>query len=99
VARPAASKPLAQPEASCAGELPSFEQEVRPVLEHYCFECHARGGSATEEHDFGHFETLFAQRRRVERALAAHAMPPRSARQPSAPERALLARWASCNSK
>lgn len=95
-ARPAANKPVERPQASCAGELPSFERDVRPLLEHYCFECHAGSGSATQEHDFGHFETLFAQRHRVEGALVAHAMPPSSARQPSEPERTLVARWASC---
>jgi hypothetical protein len=96
-ARPHESKPVEQPQASCAGELPSFEREVRPLLEHYCFECHARDGSATEAHDFEHFDTLFEQRHRVARALVAHAMPPSSARQPSKPERALFAHWASCS--
>jgi hypothetical protein len=97
-ARPAATdEPGAPFPASCAGELPSFAREVRPLVERYCFECHARGGSATEEHDFEHFDTLFAQRHRVAGVLTAHAMPPGSASQPSEPERAMLARWASCS--
>lgn len=96
-AHPAATTPVEQRQASCAGELPSFEREVRPLLEHYCFDCHARDGSATEEHNFEHFETLFAQRHRVERALVARAMPPSSASQPSESERALVARWAGCS--
>jgi hypothetical protein len=96
-ARPPEAKPVEQPQASCAGDLPSFEREVRPLLEHYCFACHARDGSATEEHDFEHFETLFAQRHRVQSALVAHAMPPSSAPQPSEAERASFVRWASCS--
>ena len=88
--------PSEDPHATCAGGPPSFEHEVRPLLERYCFECHARDGNASEEHDFEDFETLFAQRKRVARALAAHAMPPSSASQPSESERATFARWARC---
>jgi uncharacterized membrane protein len=95
--RPAETTAAELPPAGCTGELASFEHDVRPLVERYCFECHARGGSATEDHDFGRFEVLFAQRRRVGRALEAHAMPPASERQPSALERALLVRWASCS--
>jgi len=92
----ATSKTAETPGLRCAGEPPSYERTIRPLIEQYCFECHARGGSATEEHDFERFETLFRQRRRVAAAVRAHAMPPNSAKQLLEAQRVLVVRWAGC---
>jgi len=89
-----ASEPAAQANARCSGSAPDYESAVAPVVRRYCLECHDPGGSAGEEHDFTKIEVLRAQRKRVERALLAKAMPPKGAPQPSDGERALLTRWA-----
>jgi hypothetical protein len=78
----------------CDGEAPSYHADVMPLLEHYCFECHSKGGDAAEDHDFSNYTVLHAQRRALSAELEAGAMPPPDHAQPSRSERALLARWA-----
>jgi cytochrome c553 len=78
----------------CDVATPDYAQEVRPVLERRCFDCHANGGVAAEDHDFSRLEGLRAARLQVVDEVSACAMPPRSPLPESEAE--LLLRWASC---
>ena len=90
-----AGTPVATKE-SCSLDVPTYEAVTKPLLNHYCSQCHRAGGVAGEEHNFEQFETLFAQRRRLEGVLRNEAMPPRSVPLPTHSERAAMIRWATC---
>jgi hypothetical protein len=83
---------------ACVGALPSYEADVRPILERHCFKCHAGDGVAADEHDFSHVETLRAQRGALVGEIRACAMPPSGEPPLPEPEAAALLRWASCES-
>jgi hypothetical protein len=91
---PATALASSSPAASCAGPTPNYQTQIAPLLEHYCFGCHAPGGDAGEDHDFTRFEVLHAQRRQLGSELEAGAMPPADRPQPSRVERELLELWA-----
>jgi uncharacterized membrane protein len=83
----------------CATSDPSYATAVRPVIEHYCINCHSPDGVAGDEHDFTHPELLHAQRRLLSARLRTHGMPPATSVQPSAAEHALMLHWASCGAE
>ena len=75
-----------------------FQTSIRPLLERYCFECHA--DSVTEaEIDLGAIRTLPQARRnvpawlKVREMFDTRQMPPKDSRQPTDAERALLQNW------
>jgi len=92
----ATGQPVAKPSASCAGPLPTYIADVRPVLERRCLSCHANGGVAAEDHDFAHVETLRAQRQSLADEVAERAMPPKGQPRLTDDEAQLLLRWAAC---
>ena len=71
-------------------------EEARALVGRYCTGCHSPSGDAGDEHDFTRPELLRAQHRSISARLRAHSMPPRTSRQPTPAERALLTRWADC---
>jgi hypothetical protein len=81
---------------SCAAALPTYAEDVRPILERRCFKCHAGNGVAADEHDFSRVETLRAQGRALIAEIGACAMPPSSEPPLSDAEADVLLRWAAC---
>jgi uncharacterized membrane protein len=82
--------------AQCEVPAPFYATDVRPILEHRCFSCHANEGVATESHDFARFATLYAQRADVADEVVSCAMPPPGKPQLSDAEAAALLRWIAC---
>jgi mono/diheme cytochrome c family protein len=77
----------------------SDSRQAQVLVQHYCTTCHSPDGDAGDEHDFTQAELLRAQHRSISARLRAHSMPPRSYLQPTAPELALLMRWADCGAE
>ncbi len=73
--------------------------EVEPLLAKRCFGCHSGDGPAAEEHDFSKFETLHAQASQVLDAVAACAMPPKTAPPLESTEADALMRWIACGAE
>jgi len=81
--------------ASCAAADDAFDRQVAPFLKNYCFECHNRtksegaldltryGSAASAASDFRQWEHVLTFVRKGE-------MPPETAKQPTADERAAL---------
>ena len=87
------------PVTSCDVDPPTYEHDVRAVLERRCFACHAGEGPAAEDHDWASYAVAFAQRRSIADQLAACAMPPPTAPRPSTEEAELLLRWIACGAR
>ncbi|HYQ40670.1 MAG TPA: hypothetical protein VER11_01840 [Polyangiaceae bacterium] len=68
--------------------------DARSLVDKYCVSCHSPTGSAGEDYDFRGDAAIIARRRNIEAKLRLRAMPPPSAPQPSAAERASLRCWA-----
>ncbi len=84
---------------SCDGARVTYAQDARPVMERACFSCHTGDGPAAEDHDFSKVDVAFAQRARIERAISAGAMPPKSRPPLDTAPRDTLLRWLSCGAK
>jgi len=95
-----APTPVATSEARsasrCEGPAPTYAADVRPVLAHKCFACHAGDGSAAEDHDFSREDVLRAQRSSVADAVSTRSMPPPTRPQLTDAEADVLLRWATC---
>ncbi len=80
---------------------PSYESDVKPLLQRYCYECHADGA----ENGNLAFDTLATQEDLFEpkrwlsviRNLRAGIMPPKDSEKPSANEMALIESWIKSN--
>lgn len=75
-----------------------FHKEIRPLLETYCFDCHADGANKgnVSFDQFSTGEAVLADRElwlQVLRNLRAGLMPPQKKTQPSAEERQRIERW------
>jgi hypothetical protein len=82
------------PPVGCPATAPSFDAQVRPVLEQRCFGCHAGDGAAAEEHDFSTMERVWTARRAIADEVATCAMPPKAPLDDSEANTLLL--WAAC---
>jgi hypothetical protein len=87
--------------AASAADVPGaldFHKDVRPLLENYCFDCHADGANKGKV-AFDEFKTdadVLADRDlwlRVLKNLRAGLMPPQKKAQPTAAEKELVAQW------
>jgi len=80
-----------------AAELPSFDEQVQPLLEKYCIRCHGpdeqKGKLRLDElsRSFDRFAT--AKWRQAVDRVEFNQMPPKGKPRPSAEERQLLASW------
>jgi hypothetical protein len=81
---------------TCDVAPPTYERDLRPVLERRCFSCHAGDGAAAEEHDWSRYAVAFAQRRAIADQIAECGMPPPKAPRPSKEEAELILRWVTC---
>jgi hypothetical protein len=96
----AAAHPVCQRAvAACTGAPPTYANDVRPILEKRCFQCHANGGVAADEHDFSRLETLRAQKVALAGEIGACAMPPSP--EPTLPETEALTllNWVACGAR
>jgi hypothetical protein len=91
---PSASSP--KPVLRCDAPSPTYEADVRPVLERRCFSCHANGGVAALDHDFSHFEKLRAESQALFDEVSEHGMPPPPRPPLEGAEAAILLRWIAC---
>jgi len=80
--------------ATCDSAAPSFDADVRPVLEKRCFGCHTGDGAAAEEHDFSRMDHLLAARPTIVDEVATCSMPPKSPLEDA--EANVILRWAGC---
>ncbi len=89
------------PVALASAATATFERDIHPLLEKYCYECHGKGGKE-DEGDFHltvykHASDLAPDRKIWEQALdhlRNRQMPPENASElPTKPERDLLADW------
>ncbi|MGA2243871.1 MAG: DUF1592 domain-containing protein [Verrucomicrobiota bacterium] len=84
--------------APAAPGTPEFHKSIRPILEEYCFDCHADGVNKGKV-AFDEFKSdadLVANRDlwlRVLKNLRAGLMPPQNKAQPSSAEKELVAQW------
>ncbi|MFP6874623.1 MAG: DUF1592 domain-containing protein [Verrucomicrobiales bacterium] len=76
----------------------AYATEIRPLMEHYCFECHS-GEDAEAEIDLDSFKEVADIRRdtkswiKVADMLSGRQMPPRKSEQPGAEEHRQLQQW------
>ena len=76
----------------------TFEQEIRPIVERYCNDCHS-GDTTEADIDLGAFATQADLRRqlgvwlKVRTMLDSHQMPPKASLQPNDTERKRLQSW------
>src|SRR5436190_15912755 len=87
--------------ATAAGakkSAPSFEKEIKPLFQKYCYDCHGdgmkKGGLALDE--FHSVDEMIAARNKwqmVARNVHLGEMPPPKKEQPNADERELMTRW------
>jgi len=82
--------------ASCPAAPPSYQAEVRAIIERRCFPCHASGGTAARKRDFSTYDLVAAQRSPFLNQLYACAMPPEGAPAPTPEERKKLLEWLVC---
>lgn len=82
--------------ASCPATAPSYQGEVRGIIERRCFPCHASGGTAAKKRDFSTYDLVAAQRSPFLNQLYACAMPPEGAPAPTPDERKKLLEWLVC---
>lgn len=88
-------------QAEVPGQLPArpdFKQHVQPLLENYCYECHADGAEEgglefDTEQTAAALLTDHQQWGRVWENVLTETMPPGGATQPTEAERQLLSRW------
>lgn len=77
----------------------AFEQQVQPLLEKYCYDCHGsevmESGIRVDQLDASRPERSLKLWRGIEHQLANHKMPPEDEPQPNASEREQLITWIS----
>lgn len=87
---------------AASAELPrgrdSYEKQVLPVLQQFCYDCHGdgmdKGNFALDKH--GEFSASFADRKfwdNVREHVDTHVMPPDGKPQPSLEQRAAIVKW------
>lgn len=82
---------------SCPSAVPSYTNDVAPLIARTCFPCHTTGGSALPKHDFSTYAKVYAQRSAVLNQFYACSMPPADAGVTVAAEdRATLLAWLVC---
>jgi hypothetical protein len=82
---------------TCANDAPSYKDDIAPIFERRCFECHADAGSAASAKNFSDYDHVFAQRSAILNNVYACKMPKKPAA-PLAPEdRQKLLLWLKCN--
>ncbi len=84
---------------SCEGAPPSFDVDVRPILERRCLGCHGSGGVASEDHDFSTENHVLAARQSIDSRVSHCAMPPRGAPPLGDDEGETLRRWIACGGR
>jgi len=96
--------PLLFPVVAASAELSattleeSYQAEIRPIIEHYCYDCHA-GDSPEADLNLAAFATWTDVRKdphawqKVSEMLGGRLMPPEEADQPTDAERARLQQW------
>jgi hypothetical protein len=84
--------------AQCMGAVPDYAHDVEPILRARCFACHTRDGEAAEDHDFSLASRVFAQRKAIQRQVAACAMPLSRAPALSEAQAHVILQWTACSS-
>lgn len=82
--------------AACPAVVPSYQNEIAPIIMERCYPCHFRGGIADNARDFSTYQHVYDQRSRILTQIYACKMPPAEEAQPTAQERAALLAWFVC---
>jgi hypothetical protein len=90
----APSCPNDQPSA-CPMPMPSYANDVAPVLTKYCVDCHSPTGQAPDR-PLQTYAEVYARRTSVLSFTATCQMPPPEFPQPTEPERVALLGWLTC---
>jgi uncharacterized membrane protein len=77
---------------------PSFEKDVLPLLEKYCYDCHGDGASKGEfsldaEPDLKKLTSNHRFWTAIDQQVSMHVMPPSDKKQPTQEERQLISHW------
>jgi hypothetical protein len=83
--------------AACPSPVPSYSQNVAPIIAAHCLKCHAPGGQESSK-DFTTYGNVFSQRQAILTQFYSCRMPPEGEPRPTAEERALLLGWLVCGS-
>jgi hypothetical protein len=62
--------------ASCPTPSPSYASDIAPIVQQYCFPCHATGGIEAEHFDYSTYAGLYASRAVVLTQVNDCLMPP-----------------------
>jgi len=82
-------------QSTCSAGIPSYQTEVKPVIEAHCLKCHAPGGQEASK-DFTTYQNVFTQRGPMLTQFYSCRMPPEGEMRPVDPERAFLLKWLVC---
>jgi uncharacterized membrane protein len=85
--------------AACPTPPPSFSADVQPIIEQYCYGCHAQGGVEVSQYDFSKMAIVRDNRDVIATELSvcsttSSGMPPPDAGQPSVAQRETVIAWA-----
>ena len=80
---------------TCPATVPSYTNDVAPVIMERCLLCHAPGGQAGDK-PLDTYAHLFSRRSAVLNQLAACNMPPAGEPQPTEDERLIILDWLVC---
>ena len=83
--------------AACPSPVPSYAQDVKPIISAHCLKCHAPGGQEASK-DFTTYSNVFLQRQPILTQFYSCRMPPEGEPRPTAEERAMLIGWLVCGS-
>ena len=81
--------------AACPTTVPSYKNDVAPLVSRRCLDCHV-GGSQAAKFDFPTYDGVYAQRSAILNQVYACNMPPSEATQPTTAERETLLAWLVC---
>jgi hypothetical protein len=81
---------------SCPASVPSYANDIAPILNARCAPCHYPGGIEDAAHDYSTYAHVHAQRGPMLDQIYACSMPPSGSPAPTPDERAKLLAWFVC---
>jgi hypothetical protein len=83
--------------SACPSNVPSYANDIAPILRSRCGPCHFPGGVEDSQHDYSTYAHVYAQRGTMLNQVYSCSMPPSGSPPPTADERAKLLAWFVCN--
>jgi len=82
---------------SCPSPMPSYQNDVRPIIVNHCLKCHSPGGQEATI-DFTTYQNVFTQRGPILTQIYSCRMPPAGEARPTTQERTTFLGWLVCGS-